>query len=465
MVKARETILRLGGVEKTNTFTRLYLTFLGQLRWDQIPVVPPEVVLLPRFFYFNIYEISYWSRAILIPLSIIYALKPDRSLPESMHITELFTGAPMDQHDADLVSWRGFFTTADRAMRLWEKVPLKPLRRMAMKRAEDWMVRRSEDSDGLGAIFPSMVNCVMALKCLGYDESHPAIASNMAKLEELEIEDGDRLRLQPCLSPVWDTVLAMNALGEAGYPGDTVEMVEAARWVLTKEVRKTGDWQYRVPQTEASGWYFQFANEFYPDIDDTAAVLLALDHVPSGSVEGLDAAMGRGFNWILRMQSSDGGWAAFDVDVVREALTQVPYADHNAMLDPPCPDITGRVLEAIGRFSETPRRAPRSASDSRGRRVPKESARTRRLMVRALGGQLRLRYMAGVEGADLCRRRAVVIDGAARRGLAKEPPERRRRLGRRLRFVRRFGTEGQRPEHVFADSVGRHGIGGRRRRR
>ena len=360
MQKACATILRLGGAEQANTFTRLYLTFLKQIDWHEIPAVPPEVALLPRFFFVNIYEISYWSRVILIPLSVLYALKPDRQVEERISISEIFRKNHPEfaaelvlPEDPTVPNWRNFFKAAERVVRLIEQTPFKPLRKRALKAAEEWIVQRSEDSEGLGAILPGMLHGVMALRMLGYDNSHPALASNVRYLEELEIEEGDAIRVQPCLSPVWDTALALNALREAdGLSADAPEAVAAARWLVSKEVRKSGDWQVRRPDLEPSGWYFQFANEFYPDIDDSAAVLLALDRVDHDKVPGIQDAMSRGLNWVVHMQSSDGGWAAFDADVTREALTHVPYADHNAMLDPTCPDITGRVLESIGRFPE-----------------------------------------------------------------------------------------------------------------
>ncbi|MBI4605711.1 MAG: squalene--hopene cyclase, partial [Planctomycetes bacterium] len=354
MVRARSAILRMGGIEAVNSFTKIYLSFLNQYDFEKIPAIPPEVMLLPRFFYFNIYEVSYWSRAILIPLSVLYAKKPQRGVRTDISIRELYAtprnGAGNESRDQGLISWRRFFLLADRVLKLMEKVPVKPLRSLALRKAEEWIVRRTEDSDGLGAIFPSMVNSVLALRSLGHGDDHPAIAGTLEKLRGLEIEEGDTLRLQPCLSPVWDTALAVNALIEAGCPHDAPEIVEAARWVLTKEVRKRGDWHLRVPGVEPSGWYFQFANEFYPDIDDTAAVLLALDRVDPARVTGLEEAIGRGVNWVVSLQSSSGGWAAFDANVDRQALTHVPYADHNAMLDPPCADITGRVLEMLGRY-------------------------------------------------------------------------------------------------------------------
>jgi squalene-hopene/tetraprenyl-beta-curcumene cyclase len=374
MIRAREAILEMGGAEKVNSFTKIYLSFLNQFDWKDIPAIPPELVLLPRFFYFNIYEISYWSRAILIPLSVLYAKKPNRRVTTDVDIREIFArssngngkqngalsvgngngagtnGSSAGLKDPNLLSWRNFFLLMDRLLKIVEKAPIKPLRNLALRRAEEWMVSRSKMSDGLGAIFPAMVNSVMALHSLGYDENHDCVSNTLGKLRDLEIEEGDCLRLQPCLSPVWDTALAVNALREAGLPQDAPEMVEAGRWLVSKEVRESGDWQLRAPGVEASGWYFQFNNEFYPDIDDTAAVILGLDRVDRHSVEGLDAAVGRGIHWVVSLQCTNGGWAAFDVDVQRAALTQVPYADHNAMLDPACADITGRVLEMLSRF-------------------------------------------------------------------------------------------------------------------
>ena len=413
MVKARDGILSMGGAEKVNSFTKIYLSFLNQFDWTDVPAIPPEIILLPRFFYFNVYEISYWSRAILIPLSILYAKKPARRRKSDISISEIFLGAngngngngghangngaarsngrtleggngvnsvlggrngsvngngsngngngtggnpsetarvPDIPKDPNLLSWRSFFSLVDRILRLVEKTPIKPFRMLALKKAEKWVISRSEDSDGLGAIFPSMVNSVMAMHCLGHDESHPAVATNLKKLQELEIESGDTIRLQPCLSPVWDTALVINAMVEAGYAEDAPEIVEATRWLLWKEVRKPGDWNLRVPDVEVSGWPFQFRNEFYPDIDDTAAVLLALERCDHTKIEGLEETISRALNWIVSLQCSNGGWAAFDVDIDHECLNHVPYADHNAMLDPACADITGRVLEVLCRF-------------------------------------------------------------------------------------------------------------------
>ena len=462
MKRARDAILRMGGVERVNSYTKVYLSLLELFPWKKVPALPPEVVLLPRFFYFNIYEISYWSRAILIPLSILYAKWPRKTtahrLPRDLtSIDELIVGDPprtsgaaddtrvqksgADAHapagtngvhrtvsrnghshsnskgtlDAPkrngshrngkarnglskngssvetlestppatesedptkgsrLFSWRRFFLFMNRVLQIAEKTPVKPLRGLALKKAERWMVQRLEDSDGLGAIFPSMVNSVLALLCLGYSKEHRLIQEGLEKLEELEIEEGDEIRLQPCLSPVWDTALAMNALGEAGVAPDDEQLVEAGRWLVSKEIRRPGDWQKRVRKAEVSGWAFQFRNDFYPDIDDSAAVLMALGRIEPTKVEGLVGAIERGINWTLSLQSSNGGWAAFDADVEREVFNQVPYADHNAMLDPACADITGRVLEMFGRFPSLRRYEKVRASVQKGIRYLRSS--------------------------------------------------------------------------------------------
>jgi squalene-hopene/tetraprenyl-beta-curcumene cyclase len=351
MARARETILRLGGLEACNSFTKLYLSIFGAWAWRDAPAVPPELILLPKWFYLNIYEMSSWSRAIVVPLSVIWALKPHRDV--GARLDELRSGRPMEKLGVDLRErlWYGFFRGVNRCLHMAEALSLfRPVRRRALERCEAWFVERFDRSGGLAAIFPSIANAAMALRCLGYPEDHPGIQSQLAELEKLEIADEGALRLQPCFSPVWDTALAINALLDTGVSSAHPAMQSAASWLLDHEVRSPGDWQVKCPDAEPGGWYFEYSNEFYPDCDDTAEVLAAL-----GRLELLDAneearrrgAVARAVSWQASMQSRDGGWGAFDKDCDREVFTYVPFADHNAMIDPSTSDVSARTIEAL----------------------------------------------------------------------------------------------------------------------
>src|SRR5256886_3355905 len=246
--RARHKILELGGVTKVNTFTKIYLCFLGQYDYDAVPAVPPEIVLFPNWFWFNIYEISSWSRAILVSLSICYAKKPLKKIPDEMGVAELFVGGRDKSRmhlrwSNQLLSWRNFFLVLDRMVHWFERVHIRPLRWLALLRAERWMLERFEMSDGLGAIYPSMMNAIIALRCLGYSLDDPQVIRAMDEFEKLGIEEGDTFRMQPCMSPVWDTAYAMFALGEAGVPGNDPRMVRCADCILQKQVRTVGAWK------------------------------------------------------------------------------------------------------------------------------------------------------------------------------------------------------------------------------
>jgi squalene-hopene/tetraprenyl-beta-curcumene cyclase len=253
------------------------------------------------------------------------------------------------------------FHQVDRAMKIWERRGLKNVRARAIREAERWMLERTRYSEGLGAIYPSMMYLIMALQSLGYADDHPDLQEAVAHFENLLIETDDRFQFQPCFSPVWDTAICAFALGEfAQSQPEAVSqdrMRQCADWMLSKEVRRKGDWSVKRPELEPSGWAFEFANEHYPDIDDTAMVLMALRHAKASDPERQARVERRAINWLLSMQSSDGGWAAFDVDNNWSLLNSVPFADHNAMLDPTCPDITGRVLEALARCGFPPEHA------------------------------------------------------------------------------------------------------------
>ena len=359
VVKARECITALGGPTRCNTYTKIYLCFFGQYEWWAVPAVPPEIVLFPNWFWFNIYEISSWSRAIFIPLAIVYARKPYKKITPEQGIQELFPGGDMHNvnlhlaWDKRIVSWRNFFLIANKMTHILERVHIRPLRSIAIRASKEWMLERLEMSDGLGAIFPGIMNSIIALRCLGYSVDDPEFIRAMDELEALGIEKENSFRMQPCKSPVWDTVYAIFALGESGVSRKDPRMISAADWVLKKQITHKGDWSVKVKNTPAAGWYFEFNNEFYPDVDDTGMVNLALSHVEHPNERYQHDSVKRAIDWGFAKQCKNGGWAAFDKDNTRVVFNYIPFADHNAMLDPPTADITGRMLEMLAAYGYT----------------------------------------------------------------------------------------------------------------
>jgi squalene-hopene/tetraprenyl-beta-curcumene cyclase len=354
MARARQRILAEGGAVRCNSFTRFYLALLGQLPYSSCPSVPPELILLPRWFYVNLYAMSSWTRTIVVPLSIFSACKPLRSLPGKKGIRELFVEdpwisriSPVPPTGRGLLGWANFFRGIDWLYKRMEPF-LGPVRRLAIRRATEWMRLRLADSDGLGAIFPPMIYTVIVLRCLGIPDDDPQMRLALKQLEEFMIEEDDTIRLQPCFSPVWDTALTLNALADAGLTIDDEPVRRGVDWLVAREVRQAGDWSLTNPDLPPAGWFFEYRNPHYPDTDDTAMVLMALARTGAAQRPEVMPAVERGLRWLAGMQNRDGGWAAFDRDVNREVLTRVPFADHNAMLDPSCPDITARVLEAMG---------------------------------------------------------------------------------------------------------------------
>ncbi len=405
MLRARHAIRDAGGAEKVNSFTRYYMALLGAISYDQCPAVPPELILLPKWAPFNIYEMSSWSRTIVVPLSLLWAFRPVRQLPAEWTIEELFiqpswklpaTMPPSENVDQmrtkSWINWHQVFKWTDLSIKFCERIGFKPFRNRAIRLCGEWIQARFAKSDGLGAIFPPIIWSVIGLKCLGHSDDSPDVRRALDELERLVIEsdDGQSIHLQPCKSPVWDTAISTIALRESGVSAQHPAIRSAVKWLLSKEVRDKGDWSVRNPQVEPAGWYFEFNNEFYPDIDDTIMVLMALQqclpdgvsqtwqvemnwteqpvpamqtilaqrHVTSApavlaeleTARPMLNAMQRGVRWMLAMQNKDGGWAAFDRDNNREVLTRVPFADHNAMIDPSTADITARVMEMIGRL-------------------------------------------------------------------------------------------------------------------
>lgn len=352
MARARQRILEAGGAARCNSFTKFYLALLGQLPYGSCASVPPELVLLPRWFYVNLYAMSSWTRTIVVPLSIFSAFKPVRRLPESLGIRELFVESPdkpawPTPPTKRWCSWTNFFLGVDW---LYKRVEgwLGPVRRRAVAVAAQWMRERLKDCDGLGAIFPPMIYTVVALRCLGVKDDDPEMVEARRVLDELILEEQDTVRLQPCFSPVWDTGLTLNALAEAGMTAEDEPIRRCVDWLLAREVRQSGDWSVSNPRLGPGGWFFEYKNPVYPDTDDTAMILLSLARLDALDVPGVRPAVERALAWLVGMQNRDGGWAAFDRDIDRQILTKVPFADHNAMLDPTCPDITARVLEALG---------------------------------------------------------------------------------------------------------------------
>lgn len=356
MVKARKIILDLGGIERSNSYNRFYLAMFGLGQWGAAPAIPPELALFPKWFLFNIYDFSAWTRTIVIPLSIVWAYKPARPLAEGLSIEELYkNGRRMRncgiKYDRTFFSWKNFFLVFDDAFKFLYKFKICFLRRLAVKKAEAWMIERFYKSTGLGAIYPSMINSLFALSCLGYKNDHPLMRSNIEEIKKLIIDYGDKAEVQPCLSPVWDTAVSVYALGISGVPKDHSALRRAGKWLLSKQVIDYGDWKVKAKDAEPGGWYFEFENEFYPDIDDTAQVLLGLMYIDMGDDEPKKKVeFERGLAWLLKMQSGDGGFSSFDKDNSKNFLNKVPFADHNAMLDPSCSDVTGRVCELLGKL-------------------------------------------------------------------------------------------------------------------
>jgi squalene-hopene/tetraprenyl-beta-curcumene cyclase len=335
LARCRDRILALGGIQACNSYVKINLSLFNLYPRKYTPSIPPEMILAGNF----IYELSSWTRAIVIPLSVVQALNPGRPAPAGFTLEEIFKpGAALaNRFDRSLLTWRNLFFNADRLVKAWERFGSRAIRQKAIRKAERWILARTRYTDGLGAIYPPMQYTIMALDLLGYAEDHPDRVEAQRQFDGLMVAEERRFFFQPCYSVVWDTAMAAHALRSAAEPPQE-SLERSGSWLLTKEVRRKGDWSIKRPNTPPSGWYFEFANEFYPDIDDTAMVLLAL---------GRSAAPDRAMRWLLDMQSKDGGWAAFDVDNNLTLLSEVPFADHNAMLDPTCPDITGRVLEAL----------------------------------------------------------------------------------------------------------------------
>jgi len=352
MLKAREFILTHGGVENSRVFTKIWLAMLGEWNWHNIPMMPPELILLPSWFPINVYAFACWARGTIIPMTIIQTLQPVFPLPKWAHISEVFVG---NEGDTDLSFspsrgslWSRLFRFLDRALRIYDRFPLKPFRRHAIRKAEQWIVQRQEEDGSWGGIQPPWVYSLIALKVLGYPLDHPVIKKGLAGFygrEGFAIENDETLHLQSCLSPVWDTALAMVALEDADVPSDHPMLVNAGSWLLNEQIFSGGDWQVHC-SGRPGGWAFEFANDLYPDTDDSALVLLALMGVRLDEKQK-EHALKRGLEWLLAMQSTNGGWGAFDRNNTQVLLREIPFADFGEMVDPPSVDVTAHVVECL----------------------------------------------------------------------------------------------------------------------
>ncbi|HEU0195522.1 MAG TPA: squalene--hopene cyclase [Gaiellales bacterium] len=341
MRRAAAYVQDQGGIEASRVFTRIWLALFGQWSWDDLPIMPPELVFLPSWFPLNVYDWACWARQTIVPLTIVVSLRPVRALP--FDLPELRTGSAKPANYGPL-SWENAFSQLDKALHVYEKRPLRSVRRRALNRAVDWIVARQELDGCWGGIQPPWVYSLIALNLMGYDLDHPVMKRGIEGLDRFTIHDEQGRRLEACQSPVWDTVLAMTALTDAGLPGDHPALVKAADWVLGEEIKGPGDWAVRRPNLKPGGWAFEFDNDGYPDTDDTAEAILALRRVPR---PGADAAIDRAVHWMSGMASRDGGFGAFDADNTRELCTRLPFCDFGAVIDPPSADVTAHVVEAL----------------------------------------------------------------------------------------------------------------------
>jgi squalene-hopene/tetraprenyl-beta-curcumene cyclase len=356
MQRARRMAVKLGGVPRMNTFSKLYLALLDLFPWKYLPTIPCEVILIGQWFPINLHEMSNWTRSILVPLSIINHFQPTRKLKHSIQIDELY---PEGFHERDLClprdpglfSWRNLFLRLDKLLKLAERLAqfgLHPFRRLALKKSEEWMLKRFEGASGLAAIFPAMLNALIAMKAMGYESNHPQVCRAEHELKMLEHSTETSVRIEPCLSPVWDTAITSMCLCASGVSVDHPKLRQAADYLIRKEIRFRGDWIHKNDtDVDPSGWAFEHENKWNPDVDDSAMVMLALRLLKATDEKARRDCIGRGLNWLMTFQCKNGGWAAFDKDCTRSILEKVPFADHNAMLDPECVDITARILELL----------------------------------------------------------------------------------------------------------------------
>jgi squalene-hopene/tetraprenyl-beta-curcumene cyclase len=365
MRRAREAVLARGGAARANVFTRIMLALFGFIPWRAVPVMPIEIMLLPKWFPFHLDKISYWSRTVIVPLLVLMAKKPLARNAKGVRIDELFleppqTIGPAPKARQQKASWFWFFRGVDNVLRATEPYFPKRTRQRAFDRAVAWVTERLNGEDGLGAIFPAMANSVMMFDVLGYPENYPQRAIARNSIEKLLAVHEHEAYCQPCVSPIWDTGLVCHALLEVGGEGAVAQVRRGLDWLTPKQILDVrGDWIARRPNLRPGGWAFQYANAHYPDVDDTAVVAMAMDRVQNLSgAKDFSASLSRAREWILGMQSTNGAWGAFDADNEFYYLNNIPFADHGALLDPPTEDVTARCLSMLAQFGETAANSP-----------------------------------------------------------------------------------------------------------
>ncbi len=353
MVRARTAILERGGAARANVFTRIALALFGQIPWRGVPYLPVEIMLLPKWFFFHLDKVSYWSRTVMVPLFILCTRKPVAKNPRNVHIRELFTTPPEQERNyfRDTRKQGGLLgrvmLVVERIFRRLDPLISASTRERATQRAEEWMLARLNGEDGLGAIFPAMVNALEVMTILGYPAGDPRRVTAKRALEKLLVIGPTSAYCQPCVSPVWDTALTSRALQEVGCEASSKASTRALDWLQPEQLLdEPGDWRVDRPNLKGGGWAFQFANDYYPDLDDTAVVAWAMHQAPNAA--DYTESVARALDWLVGMQSKNGGFAAFDADNTSYYLNKIPFADHGALLDPPTADVSARVVTVLG---------------------------------------------------------------------------------------------------------------------
>ncbi|MFB2980300.1 squalene--hopene cyclase [Microseira sp. BLCC-F43] len=349
MVKARKFILERGGISKTRIFTKLHLALIGCYNWRGVPSIPPSIMLLPESF--PIYEMSSWARSSTVPLLIVFDRKPIFKIDPAINLDELYAEG-IENAKFELPrnnDWTDIFIYLDNAFKLAENLNLVPFREEGIKAAEKWVLERQEVTGDWGGIIPAMLNSLLALRCLNYDPADPFVERGLKAVDGFAIETEDTYRMNCCISPVWDTALVMRGLVDSGLASDHPAVVKGGEWLIEKQILSYGDWAVKNKVGKPGAWAFEFENRFYPDVDDTAVVMMALQGVKLPNENLKKQAIIRALNWVASMQCVDGGWAAFDLNNNADWLNAVPYGDLKAMIDPNTADVTARVLEMLGR--------------------------------------------------------------------------------------------------------------------